>query len=643
MKNIRFSEYKIFFYRIFLVYVFYFLARTCFYFFNQDVITISGISDFFRIAFYGLLFDSSAIIYINLLFILFSLLPLWVNTHKNYQKMLIWVYFLTNIPAYMLNFVDIVFFQYNRSRLTVNAWQLASNEENKAQLLFGFLSRHWSVFLIFSVFVILWIFLYKKQKINHFLPKNKWRYIGFSLLALVFLAPLFLLGIRGVPFGKGTIPLTITDANKYVNNLSQVNLVLNTPFSLIRTLGKNQGFRPYNFTSENYILENIQPIKQYKRKISEKPNVVLFILEGMGAEYFQIFNKEKNIPNFKSYTPFLDSLAQQGFCFTNAFSNAKRSMEGVTAITTGIPTFEVTLAASPYSQQEISSLPGVYNKMGYETVFFHGATNSSMGFNGFAKQIGYKKYYGRNEFNDDTHHNGSWGIHDEPFLQFASDEITKLNAPFLATVFTLSSHEPYTFPEKYKNKFNKGDIPMHNAVAYSDHAIRQFFKKASKEKWFENTIFCFVADHPANTFYDYYHQKIAHYSIPIFFYSANHKLIEKGNSNTLAQQIDVFPTLVDLAGYQQPFRSWGRSLFSDKNEPERAFVTDQNFYQMIQGNYIYVLDNKGGVVGIYAKNDFALQENLKDKIHNREIEKGIADLRAFMQDFMYRIIERKLD
>lgn len=642
MKNIRFLEYKVLFYRLLLAYVFYFLARTCFYFFNKEVIAIDGVFDFFRIAFFGLIFDSSAIVYVNLLFILLSLLPLWVNTHKNYQKMLTWIYFLTNIPAYFLNFIDIVFFHYNRSRLTLNAWQLASNEENKINLLLGFLVRHWSVFLIFLVFVVLWIFLYKRLKINHLLPKNKWVYAGFSLLALVVLAPLFLLGIRGVPFKKGTIPLTITDANKYANNLSQVNLLLNTPFSIIRTLGKNQGFRQYNFTSEAYILENIQPIKQYNRKISEKPNVVLFILEGMSSEYFEVFNKETKIKNFKSYTPFLDSLAQEGFYFTNVFSNAKRSMEGVTAITTGIPTFEVTLASSPYSQQEITSLSSIYNEMGYQTAFFHGATKSSMGFNAFTKQIGYQRYFSREDFNNDAEYNGSWGIHDEPFLQFASDEITKLNAPFLATIFTLSSHEPYTFPEKYKNKFNKGDIPMHNAVAYSDYAIRQFFEKVSKENWFKNTIFCFVADHPADTFYDYYHQKIAHYSIPIFLYSIDNELVTKGNSNTLAQQIDVFPTLVDLAGYQKPFRSWGRSLFSDKNEPERAFVTDQNFYQMIQGNYIYVLDNKGNTVGIYAKTDLNLQENLKDKIHNQEIEKGITDLRAFMQDFMHRIMERKL-
>ena len=112
----------------------------------------------------------------------------------------------------------------------------------------------------------------------------------------------------------------------------------------------------------------------------------------------------------------------------------------------------------------------------------------------------------------------------------------------------------------------------------------------------------------------------------------------------LGQQIDIFPTLVDLMGYQKPFRSWGRSLLANKaDETPRAFVTNTQFYQLIQGNFIYVLDLQGEVVGVYAKDDLNLTHNLKDQIaHNEEMKKGIADLRAFMQDFMNRIINDKL-
>jgi len=127
-------------------------------------------------------------------------------------------------------------------------------------------------------------------------------------------------------------------------------------------------------------------------------------------------------------------------------------------------------------------------------------------------------------------------------------------------------------------------------------------------------------------------------------YSPNEKLIPQGSSDVLGQQIDIFPTLVYLMGYQQPFRSWGRSLLADlPDETPRAFVTNTQFYQLIQGNYIYVLSLEGDVVGVYANTDLNLTHNLKSDIpKNEEMKKGIADMRAFIQDYMDRIINDKL-
>jgi len=184
---------------------------------------------------------------------------------------------------------------------------------------------------------------------------------------------------------------------------------------------------------------------------------------------------------------------------------------------------------------------------------------------------------------------------------------------------------------------------MHNVVEYTDFSIKKFFETVQKEEWYQNTIFVIIPDHTIKNFHGYYSQKIPHYKIPIILFSPNKNLIPQGTSDVLGQQIDIFPTIVDLIGYQKPFRSWGRSLMSDKNETPRAFVTNTNFYQLIQGNYIYVLDTKGETIGIYDKEDVNLTNNLKDKPLNDEMKKGVADMRAFMQDFMDRIINDKLD
>lgn len=640
----RISEYKILIYRLVLTYLFYFLARLAFYYFNQAHLKVAGVGDFFRLAFYGLLFDTTAIIYVNLLFIFISVLPLFINTKKSFQKILFLVYFGCNIPAYLLNFIDIAYFSYNKARLTTNDWALIENEHNPLTLLTGFLVQYWAIFVIFLVLIVLWIFLYKRVHIEEEKVMYRKPYFITSVIVLVLLVPTLIFGIRGFSFKTGVIPLTVMDASKYAHDISQVNILLNTPFTIIRTMGKNKGFKEFHFTTDTYIAENIKPIKQYGREVTKRPNIVLIILEGMGAEFFGIMNKDTHIPNYRSYTPFLDSLAGEGYYFTNIYSNSIHSIEGISAVTAGMPTFQTAWVRSGYAQRKVSSLPEIARSLGYQTLFAHGATNGSMNFDGYTHQIGYQTYLGRTEFNDERYYNGSWGIDDEPFLQYFAKNINQMKSPFLATVFTLSSHGPYKVPEPYKNTFNKGEMPMHNVVAYTDFSLKKFFDTVKKEDWYTNTIFAIIPDHTTQEYYEYYKQKIAHYRLPIILFSPNKTLIPQGNSNVLGQQIDIFPTLVDLMGYRKPFRSWGRSLLTDKvDEIPRAFVTHTQFYQLIQGNYIYVLDLQGDVVGVYTKEDLNLTHNLKEQIpHNEEMKKGIADLHAFMQDFMDRIINDKL-
>ena len=644
MESIRINEYKALAYRLALVYIFYFLARLAFYSFNHAHLSVEGISDFLRLAFYGLLFDTTAIIYVNLLFIFLSVLPLLINAKKSFQKVLFWVYFLCTIPAYLLNYIDIAYFSYNKTRLTTNDWALVENEHNPITLLSGFLVQYWAVFTLFLVSVLLWIFLYKKIQVKEKVMTRKKTYFITSAVVLVLLVPSLIFGIRGFSFKAGVIPLTVMDASKYARDISQVNVLLNTPFTILRTMGKNKGFKEFKFTTDTYIAEHIKPIKQYSREVPTKPNIVLIILEGMGDEYLGVMNQHTNIANYRTHTPFLDSLAQQGYYFTNIYANSIHSIEGISAVTAGMPTFQTAWVRSGYAQRKVASLPEIARSLGYETLFAHGATNGSMNFDGYTHQIGYQTYLGRTEFNDERYYNGSWGIDDEPFLQYFAKNINKMKRPFLATVFTLSSHGPYKVPEPHNKRFNNGDILMHNVVEYSDYAIKKFFDTVKKEDWYNNTIFAIISDHTTEDYYDYYKQKIAHHRLPIILFSPNKTLMAQGSSEELGQQIDIFPTLVDLMGYQKPFRSWGRSLLANKaDETPRAFVTNTQFYQLIQGNYIYVLDLQGEVVGVYSKDDLNLSHNLKEQIaNNEEIKKGIADIRAFMQDFMDRIINDKL-
>lgn len=641
MKEIRFQEILALLYRILLAFFFYQIVRLLFWFYNKNLIPVDSVSEYLTLAYHGIAFDTTAILYVNSLFILLSIIPIIINTKKAYQKFLFYLYFITNGIAYGMNFGDFVYFKFSQARLTTAAMNIAQHENNIGKVFLLSIVEHPFVIVWFIVLVALWIFLYKKVKVTVKKPVILIPYFIFSVLTLCLTALLVVGGIRG-DFKHSTRPINLVDANRHVTTPAQANVVLNSVFSFFRTMNTNN-FKEVHFVDEKFINENIHPYKLYTREVVEpKPNVVIFILESFGKEYSGAFNKNTKIKDFVSYTPFFDSLATESLIATNAFANGRQSIHGMSSILAGIPTLKDAFTSSPYSNQKIQSIVSVSNDMGYDTSFFHGAPNGSMGFLGFGNILGFKHYYGKTEYNNDADFDGIWGIWDEPFFQYFAKTLNQKKSPFMATLFSVSSHHPFKVPEKYQGKFRKGPLEIHEPIGYTDYALNQFFKTAKKMAWFNNTIFVFVADHTNQIAYPEYEKSINRFAIPILFYSPNPKYNLKGEITEPTQQIDIYPTLADLMGYNKKIRSWGKSLVSDKNENNMIINSDSINEQFIIGNYIYLF-NGTEVTSIYNIDDKGLEQNLITKVKNPEIEKGILLSKAWYQDYMNRVINRKLE
>ncbi len=641
MKEFRLQEIVALLYRIFLAFFFYQIARLLFWFFNKNLIPVDSVSEYLNVAYHGIAFDTTAIFYVNSLFILLSIIPIVINTKKAYQKFLFYLYFITNGISYGMNFGDFVYFKFSQARLTTAAMSVAQHESNVGKVFLLSIVEHPMVIVWFIILMALWIFLYKKVKVNIQKPVKLIPYFIFSVLTLCLTALLVVGGIRG-DFKHSTRPINLVDANRHVTKPAQANVVLNSVFSFFRTMNTNN-FQEVHFVDEKFIDENIHPYKLYTREeVEPKPNIVIFILESFGKEYSGAFNKDTKIKNFVSYTPFFDSLATKSLIATNAFANGRQSIHGMSSILAGIPTLKDAFTSSPYSNQKIQSIVSISNEMGYDTSFFHGAPNGSMGFLGFGNILGFKHYYGKTEYNNDADFDGIWGIWDEPFFQYFAKTLNQKKSPFMATLFSVSSHHPFKVPEKYQGQFKKGPLEIHEPIGYTDYALKQFFKTAEKMPWFNNTIFVLVADHTNQVGYPEYEKSINRFSVPILFYSPNPKYNLKGEVTEPAQQMDIYPTLADLMGYNKKIRSWGRSLVSDKKEDYMIINSDSINEQFMIGNYIYLFNGRE-VTGIYTIDDKGLEKNLLNKVDNPEIQKGILLSKAWYQDYMNRVINRKLN
>ncbi|MRI63611.1 LTA synthase family protein [Ornithobacterium rhinotracheale] len=641
MKNwSRLGELKVLAYRLLLVFVFYQIARLLFYYYNADLLSVDSTQDLFRLCYYGTAFDTTAILYINSVFILLSILPLYINTKKGFQTFLMWWYFITNGIAYVLNFGDFVYFKFSQSRLTSAVFDVVGHETNLTRVFWEAIKSQPSIPICYIGLMILWIFLYKKVKIRIYKPEQLWKYFGISVLQIVVITVLVVGGIRG-DFQHSTRPINMVDAGRHTKKPVNANLVLNSPFSLIRTIRSN-GFKKENWYPTAEAERDIKTIKYYPRETPEKPNIVIFIMESFGKEYSGAFNKNTQIPDFVSYTPFLDSLAGKSLIFTEAYANGRQSIHGMSSVLCGIPSLKDAFTSSPYANQKIQSIVSVCNDMGYDTSFFHGAPNGSMGFLGFGNILGFNHYYGKTEYNNDDDYDGIWGIWDEPFFQYFAKTLNRKQSPFMATLFSVSSHHPFKIPEKYNGKFKQGKIPIHEPIEYSDFALKQFFKTAEKMPWYHNTIFVIVADHTNQVYYPEYQKTMNRFAIPILFFSPNENYNLHGEVATPAQQIDIYPTLTDLIGYNKPFRSWGRSLVQENSDEPNIIVNSTGVNnQFIINDYIYIFDGKD-VIGIYKRNDADLAQNLISERNLPQHQKAEELVKKWFQDYNERIIDRNL-
>ena len=641
LKFIRLQEYKVMIYRLLLVYLFYAVSRFLFFIYNYSYLEIDSILEYVRLSYHGLAFDTTAIFYLNSVFVLFSMLPLVVNTRIGYQKFLCFVYFFTNLIGMVLNFVDLIYYKFNFSRTTVSEWDVIEHESNLPQMFTRFAVSYWHVFLLFILLAALWMYLYRKVKV-HTKPyaKSLPAYILSSVFCFLIMATLMVGGIRG-DFKYSTRPINLVDANRHVSKIQHADFVLNTPFAIIRTFNKIT-FKKVAFDLPKSEVDSLaQPIKTYQKIVPNKPNIVVFITESYSREYIGAFNDSTKIKDYVSYTPFLDSLATKSLIFNNAYANGRKSIHGMSSVLAGIPSFKDAFTSSPYANQDIESVVSILNNEGYDTSFFHGAPNGSMGFLGFSNILGFDQYYGKTEFNNDLLFDGVWGIWDAPFFQYTKEVLDGKTTPFFSTIFTVTSHEPYIIPKEFEGVFPKGTLPMHQCVGYTDFAFKQFFEAAKKEPWFDNTIFIITADHTNQIHYrEQYLNTINRYAVPILIYTPNEEYI--GVRSELAQQIDIYPTILNMIGYDKPFRSWGRSLVNNNTDRMPPYVMNFNGknYQYIKGNIICIFDGVKAI-GFYDVNDLKLEKNL---IANRTKEMDAVELscKAFLKDYFDRITDRNL-
>ena len=447
-----------------LAYVVYMLARVVFlvknYSYFEQGLTWGHLMEMFG---GGLVFDTAAILVTNIPYIVMALLLPWRKPTK-------WVYMGINGLALAMNLADSVYFRYTMRRTTTTVFSEFQNEGNLGGIIGTEVLQQWYLVVLFGVVVYgIWK-LYKGVRREGVrregvrregVRREGVKWYAAQVVVLAAMAPFVVAGIRG-GFTTAVRPITISNANQYVNRPVEAALVLNTPFAIYRTIGKNVFVVPEYFESSQ--LEKIyKPVHNLPFTIYHLPftpkNVVVLIVESFGREYIGALNETLEGGKYKGYTPCVDELVRKSVTFKYSYCNGRKSIDGMPSILSSIPMFVEPFILTPASMNEVSGIASLLAGEGYQTAFFHGAQRGSMGFQAFARATGFQAYYGREDYNADKRFGGDddfdgmWAIWDEPFLQYYATKMSEMKEPFMTAVFTASSHHPYAIPEKYQQQF----------------------------------------------------------------------------------------------------------------------------------------------------------------------------------------------
>ena len=595
MKRLLHTPLALLVWRIVLLYAVLMLCRTAFYLYNAAVLGPLTWAEAWPLLAGALKFDTASVVYADGVFILLSLLPL--RERRWYRAVLFWYYVAVNaVLVVATNLADTVYFRYTQKRFTADEIFFADND-NSLQLVGKFMAENWYLVLLWIALTALLAWGYRRRVREESIFSRGWAYYIGNTVIFAAAAGLSVAGMRG-GMTRMTRPITLSNATLYTADSGKANLILSNPFCILRTIGSAGSVKYKKHFAPEELARRFTPVHQPADSAAVNlagRNVVVFIMESMSAEHSAYLCPEIYADReVKGFTPFLDSLMQNGLVFKRMYANGTRSIQAMPSVLGSIPSFRTPFVLMPQSLGESRQLPAMLADKGYATLFFCGSEHGSMGFGAYARSAGVERLVSREDY--EARHgtgdfDGYWGIWDEPFLQFMGEELAATPEPFFATLFTLSSHHPFVVPEQYAATLPDGYTRIHKGVAYDDQAFRRFFHRFGGEEWFRRTIFVFVADHVSS---EKFAEKTRSYPgnmhIVGFIHTPDGAL--QGEVREVTQQLDIMPTVLGLTGNTEPYFAFGRDVLNEPQRPRWSVSYDGKFRALTDDGAV-VLDDSG--------------------------------------------------
>lgn len=205
---------------------------------------------------------------------------------------------------------------------------------------------------------------------------------------------------------------------------------------------------PGPMISDDYPVCRIRTAPADRKKSSR--NIIILILESVG--YRELYGEYSG----KKLMPALQKIAAENLSFSRIYAPGIRSAQALPAIFSGLPSqpFNNYLWTRPLLN--FQGFPEKLEQDNYRTVYFHGGDLTFEHQRQYLSETGFDKF---DEYKIGKDHKSyGWGYDDRTMFNELKKWISgheNEKRPYLATLFTLSTHDPYVLPTDWTPVFSE--------------------------------------------------------------------------------------------------------------------------------------------------------------------------------------------
>jgi len=355
-------------------------------------------------------------------------------------------------------------------------------------------------------------------------------------------------------------------------------------------------------------LKDFDPIGVRPTRVRRPLNVIVIVLESIAARWAGL-----NGGPYDS-TPVLKAESNRALVVDNFYAHIGRSSNSLVAmLLSAYPKLGFRDVTEEYPRLPGTSLASVFRDRGYRTAFMTPSDLTWAGWDSFLTGRGFDELRDLHQL--DCPLVSSWGVEDRCMVDGMIDFVTQApTRPFFLMGWTTQTHHPYEpTPGVEMLEMAKEPVPDQyeldrylNVLHETDRHLGRLFDTIRRLHLDQDTLIVVVGDHgqafgyPHNTYIQGRTMYEEDVHVPLMFWLP--RTYKSGmRTKAVGSQVDLAPTIVELAGLT-PAPEWqGRSLYDTTRSPRAYFYVaeDQFTLGMREGNWKYILALREGAEELY--------------------------------------------